>query len=731
MNRSINLSEKSLMTDVRELSREIVHELFLICRKAGIYSSDHPMVVKGMNKPFLGMQRVFAYKKYFSIYFTGGRLYANNILITDVGASNYLKEKMHDFEIQSFLFEEHLTVEDLAAFVGRLVSRFSPGHHDSDITSFLEQRKISTILINDELAETLFDSGLRYQEGKGKSYSVRQLISDYFTGEIALAIKILTSNYENTGEQADNTGIDYHCEIVRHLLPEKFAQLPPSELKAMADHILNSHEKFDQSAINQLSQLVHSFDYHPKREVLIGLIQNELVARNIDNDAMNKSLSSPAILKMENSYDIDRIVNKFFSEESEDSLFDSFHDSFMRLVRTRQMGKASSVSETVISHLSSDNALYRQYAMILLKDITNSGISVGELNYLVVLLEQLRIMFTQGRETLEFSEIAVFILRLAIVNRRYDAVAEFLTVISSGRRFENGVTTYDSITVKRIFDDLNDRELISFLIREIYQSDTGRIKATRDILIAIQSEEVAVQLAQIVIHPNRYVRQYCLKVLSALGKPAVTIFSEILRDESNFYRPIERRELPDEQWYLVRNAIFILGNLKDSEACHALRLRLSDSDVRVRMEIVKALEKIAGENAVDLLMVLAEDPDESIREAAIITLGLFRQPGLYPFFIDLLKRQKTEILRVINAIAMTGTNEAHEYLTSLLENMSELKELTSGKASVADIKKMIISTLEKFGNEKSRQIAEDCKTNLNSNLSKTAKLLIGKFNSNS
>ncbi|MEZ5359023.1 MAG: HEAT repeat domain-containing protein [Candidatus Zixiibacteriota bacterium] len=729
MNRSINLSEKSLTTDIRDISREVAHELFLICRKAGIYTVDHPMVVKGVAKPFLGLQKVFSYKKYFDLYFIEGRLYANNILITDIGASTFLKDRMHEFDIKSILFSAELTTDELLSFISRLVTKVSPAHPEYKIEEFLRRRRIDHILINHPLAEKIFNAGLKYRDGQYNEYTVRRIVSDYFAGDIYLAVKALTEKYASTTEQIEETGIDYYREIVAYLLPEKFAQLPPSELMDIAREIITGCESFDDDACTRLNQLISALDYHPRRIELYEKIKQLLTEYNIDRGILKRSLSGSIVLQKEVGSEIDRIVNKFFSKQNEEPLFDSFHDHFMRLVRTRQMGKASSIAEQVISYLSSEDALYRQYSMILTKDLTKSAVDVGEIAFLDVLLTQLKSLFTRGLETIEFAEVAVFLIRIAISNRRYAAVADFLHIIRAGRKQQDDVMVYDSIAIRRVFEQLNDRELISFLIREIHQNDNNSIKATRDILIAMQSDEVALQLAQIVAHHERHVRQHSLKILSALGKPAVTIFSEVLRDETNFYRPADRRELPDEKWYLIRNAIFVLGNLRDSDACNALRLRLTDSDIRVRMEIIKALEKIDGDDGVDLLMILCEDSDETVREAAIIALGLFNRQDLLPFFKDLLMKQKNEVYRIVNAIAQTGNPEAYQFLEELAKDKDRIKDLSSGKASASDIKKMILAAMEKFGDDTTKKRVEELQQQSTGQLSKTARMLLGKMNS--
>ncbi|MEE9443384.1 MAG: HEAT repeat domain-containing protein [candidate division Zixibacteria bacterium] len=728
MERNINLSEKNLQTDIKSLTREIVHELFLICRKAGIYAIDHPMILNGLSKPFLGLQRLFGFKKYFILYFTEGRLYANNILMADAGAVNYLKDKMHELDIKSIAFDENLTAGEFTAFIERFVGRINPSHPDYAMESYLERLRISTILINSPLIEKLYNTGLRYREVQLDDFSVRRMVTDYLSGDINLAVKMLAGGYMDTGNQAEDSGIDYHKEIVQFILPEKFSELQSSELLSMALRILEENPYKNDELPDELIQLIHSFNFHPRRDELTNKIQSHLMDQGYQSNILENCLSVPASIMLETVQDIDRIGNDIYSEKYREALYGEFRDAFIRLLRTRQIGKAASISEKVVNYLASDTAIYRQHSICLLKDIIATSITAGENEFLNAILRYMQSLFTRGLESFEFSEVAFELLNVMISMQRYKAVAEFLNVLSSSRRYENGVLVYDSVTVRRIFEVLDNKELISQLIRGIQTPNGNLVKQVRDILIALQSEEVALQLAEIVIHPNRQIRQHCLKILSESGQPAVKVFSDILRDEKYFMRPFDRRELPDEKWYLIRNAIFVLGNLGDKEACDAFRFRLSDSDVRVRLEMVRALEKIDANESVDLLMLLAEDPDSSVREAAIIVLGLKKRSDLFPFYVDLIGRQKGEADRIINALALTGSLEARDYLWNLLQNDQKLKELSSGKLSVNLIQSAIIKALEKIGDDEIIKKLENYKPDQQNNISKTAKIFLNKLN---
>lgn len=735
MERNLNLSEQNLQTDLNLLSSEAINEFYIYCRKVGIYSIDHPLVRKAVSKPFMHFQKVFGFKKYFSMILTEGKFFVNNILLNDSTFVDFIKENMHGLEIESLLFADTLSADDLLIFSQRFVGKLPSSDPGYRMAGYLDNHKIGSILVNSDLGFKLFETGLRYRGDVNEDFSARRLVTNYFSGEIDLTIKVLSANYSGTEEQAKELGIDFHKELVNFLLPEKFAQLPPSELLNVASQIFADESGNVEASSDKLARLVRSFDFHPKREQLIDQIRRIFEERGISNELMQESFSGSGGLKLEAVQAIDQIVVSVFSKAFDPVLYARFHDAYMRLIRTRQMGKATAIAEVLVKYLAHDDPRYRQSSVQLLRMTIEAAIPVGEHEYLDIVSRQLQNVFTRGLETFEFSEVVIYLLESVLSLRCYETAARFLNILKTGRKVEAGVTTYDSLTVKRIFDDLDDHELIGRLVRELQIQNNEQIKQVRDILTAIQSEEVALQLSEIVTHPDRLIRQRCLKVLSELGQPAVKIFSEIIRDHENFCRPEGRHELPDKKWFFIRNTIFVLGNLGDPSACNAMRLRLSDPDVRVRTEIVRALEKIDDAEAADLMMIMAEDSDSIIREISIIALGQLRRKDLAPFFIDIVHRQRGEIHRIIGALALTGADEGRDFMIDLLNSGDKLKDLASGAASVDDIRRVIIVGLEKIGDELSVRKMEEFLNNhknkdhflIDNRLSKTAKLILGKI----
>jgi HEAT repeat protein len=273
--------------------------------------------------------------------------------------------------------------------------------------------------------------------------------------------------------------------------------------------------------------------------------------------------------------------------------------------------------------------------------------------------------------------------------------------LAGRRRLQDGVTTYDSMTIKKAFENINQPEVISALVDELIKARAEDVAYVKSILIGIGSEEIAMALSHIISHPLRHVRQLSLKILAELGKNSLKVFSDMLVDDTWFERDKERHELPDARWYVIRNAIFVLGSLRDQGGIMALRLRINDQDIRIRREIISSLEKIGGEDSIDLLIVMAEDRDREIREAALGALGMVGTPEYAPLVIDLTKKNPTDSIRAVAALGKIGGTEARTFLGGLLEDEESLNNVAAGKVSREDLRAAIVRALGNIGDAES------------------------------
>jgi HEAT repeat protein len=82
--------------------------------------------------------------------------------------------------------------------------------------------------------------------------------------------------------------------------------------------------------------------------------------------------------------------------------------------------------------------------------------------------------------------------------------------------------------------------------------------------------------------------------------------------------------LADERWYVVRNAVIVIGSAEGGAPAEILRPLAGHPEPRVRQEVVAALARVQPDAAQPLLLELAHDPDPAIRGAALHQLGTRR-----------------------------------------------------------------------------------------------------------
>ena len=66
--------------------------------------------------------------------------------------------------------------------------------------------------------------------------------------------------------------------------------------------------------------------------------------------------------------------------------------------------------------------------------------------------------------------------------------------------------------------------------------------------------------------------------------------------------------------------VYVLGNIPHAESSKLLSRLGKDPDLRVRVEVVKALEKLARPDCVEVLLTLLDDEDEKLRRRVISSL---------------------------------------------------------------------------------------------------------------
>jgi HEAT repeat protein len=132
--------------------------------------------------------------------------------------------------------------------------------------------------------------------------------------------------------------------------------------------------------------------------------------------------------------------------------------------------------------------------------------------------------------------------------------------------------------------------------------------------------------------------------------------------------------LEDERWYVVRNAVAILGELRAQTAVGHFQPLLGHLDVRVRRETMRALTRIGGLDVVDIFLQIVQKGDPDLRPHALLSLGAMKNPAAVPTLLQIIEQpdpwvKMSEIKKeAIRALGEIGSIEAVPALLAILRH---------------------------------------------------------------
>jgi HEAT repeat protein len=712
------ISESLLKTDLNDLAHDLVRELAVSAKKVTIYGAHHPAAGKALARPFVYLSQIFHFRGSLTINLERGCLYVLNIRLKETVFTSQLIEFMQTLDLTSVTFESDMTAEHLAGFVSRLVKRLSPASPDYRMNDFLSRAQLSTITVNTEQAAELFEKQKHYRGDVDGDFSVKRVAIDQL-GEDLDKLSLLA---QQTPSELLDQGIDFHPPIVVYLVPEKIASLNPDlvrrQLKAWADELRTDRGIETELSMERFIAVVKLLRNHPDRQIIMADIDSDVVG-NGRKTRPNELVGETGKIRMQTREHMAGILKNIFSPDADGWDDSGFPDAFERLTRTGQHDQASDTIAHLLDRMTDTNPQFRQRALRLVSIAIDCLDKATHRSILENALELMTVRLSAREETFEYSELLSTIFSKCCEQRRYDLAARLTEAMAQRRQSIDGVTVYDAMAVKKGFENIEHSNWLDRLVDALVAAPQEQLEDVRRTLVALASDRVAVALSEIIAHPIRQVRQHCLRILAALGKSSLRVFSEILMDDLRFERPADRRELADPKWYVIRNSIFVLGTLKDTAGLPALRLRISDTDSRVRREIITALEKIGGEDAVDLLALLAEDAVRENAEAAVIAIGLIGSDEHVPILIDCAGRNPATAVKAVQSVGRLGGDTARSWLLGLLDDEDALLDLAAGRAPKDDLRVAVIRALASIGDRN----ALEALTRFRDGLSATQKVL--------
>lgn len=252
----------------------------------------------------------------------------------------------------------------------------------------------------------------------------------------------------------------------------------------------------------------------------------------------------------------------------------------------------------------------------------------------------------------------------------FDALADYLKVEGELDRFGEvlGVWVGETSETLRRGDQAHLGYLVGAAKAAMAQQDEVEKHALVEASIRrVLSEDMLSELVS--VGDEAAQGESAVRLLRPFGEVAVDrLFDELARERDRGKRALFLRvlalvarghhrrvaeRLSDSRWYVARNAVTVLHRTGDPAAVPLLVGATHHREPAVRREAVKGLIALAGSSSLPDLLLLANDPDQSVRLTLITSVGTLVEPDACRALggLALSLRDHGERRRVLDALA--------------------------------------------------------------------------------
>jgi HEAT repeat protein len=217
-----------------------------------------------------------------------------------------------------------------------------------------------------------------------------------------------------------------------------------------------------------------------------------------------------------------------------------------------------------------------------------------------------------------------------------------------------------------------------------------------------------------------------INILKRLGKDAGEALVQALAEEGQMSKrmrliraiiemgkqviPFLKQALVSDKWYVVRNAVLILGEIRDEGTIKQIGAMLKHEEPRVRREAIGALLNIGSKKVEEMIIECLDDEDEGVRTKALDALISLRSKEAIPKLMEISKRggglfgAKETALR-IKAIKALGALKAESAIPLLSDLL--FKRGFFSKTEPDEIRRNAVIALATIGGDRAIKILED------------------------
>jgi len=171
--------------------------------------------------------------------------------------------------------------------------------------------------------------------------------------------------------------------------------------------------------------------------------------------------------------------------------------------------------------------------------------------------------------------------------------------------------------------------------------------------------------------------------------------------------------LGDNRWYVVRNAIDLLGEMRAAEAENALLDVVTHREERVRRSAATALARLGTLRSIQAVEKMATDPVPEVRVHAMQGLGTVKSPRAGSVLARALDHEPDQEVQavILAALGRQATDEAVARLTKAAEPDGRLFKRKPTALRIAAVQALVeantpaaLVALRRFANDREREV---------------------------
>jgi HEAT repeat protein len=680
-------------TITQHLEIDLLKEIGAAVKRLGMYPPEHPASIKATEKPFLTLQEIFKNTDQVTISQVEDKIIVNGMSVKGDLLPERLKEEFQEQNINSLTFFDTLGQEDFSKFLNFFVKPLEKSAPKTSLTEFLAKNEIHSIQVNQLKYELVSDDEVVVKAEVLEGADLKAQISKIIKENPDLVRDVLLNKpvkqescVEKFGSQVNLDQLDQEIhQQVKNLTDDEVLSLLASGL----EFTLKRSEGEDKKAVvNEVVSLVHKLLQDREKKKLLPEVKKILSGYRILEEKYfdlifeEKWLKSQAVLD-----ELIELADKLGKEEVD---FERFMLLVERVMESEEEKIKLYAIDKLVGNLDSKNGETRRLSVLALKEILNRLISdkmeVEFVYFKDRLYDKIKDQLLLPYFLKDSIELVKIIFHEVIQRREFEEAKKMISEYNA--RLSQEVSYPEEVreVARDFLKEVSDESTLSFLTSLLEGNrPLQNTKIIEEILGFLDKDKVAQQLLEIFTVDDRAVRISSLRILSKLGQSSILALSRLLSNTNVFSREEGTQLLIDEHWYKVRNAIYVLGNIPDPSSVETLAKLNSDPDPKVRLEVVKALEKIGKEESewihtgsVDALLSFLEDRDDQVRMSAITSLSMLGDRRCLKSLLDHFQHNRKDKIYTLTAIGKIAGSESIPFMQKLLfEEDSGTKGLSS------------------------------------------------------